>query len=108
MVRSGHQDDAETAAYVVDRLKAGGHGADHSAEGRDGLRLALTGGYDALVVDRMLPGFDGLVIVKALREAGRLPPGTSLVLLPQTAQRRAEGMGAVSTNSQPMRWSVWG
>ena len=68
------EDDVETAAYVVDRLKAGGHGADHSAEGRDGLRLALTGGYDALVVDRMLPGFDGLVIVKTLREAGRQTP----------------------------------
>jgi len=68
------EDDGETAAYVVDRLKVGGHAADHTAEGRDGLRLALTGGYDALVVDRMLPGFDGLVIVKALREAGRQTP----------------------------------
>jgi two-component system OmpR family response regulator len=68
------EDDGETAGYVVDRLKAGGHGADHAAEGRDGLRLALAGGYDALVVDRMLPGFDGLVIVKALREAGLQTP----------------------------------
>ena len=68
------EDDVETAAYVVDRLKVGGHAADHAAEGRDGLHLALTGGYDALVVDRMLPGFDGLVIVKALREAGRQTP----------------------------------
>jgi two-component system, OmpR family, response regulator len=64
------EDDADTAAYVVDGLKAGGHMADHVPDGRDGLIFASSGRHDVIVVDRMLPGSDGLVIVKALRGAG--------------------------------------
>jgi len=64
------EDDAETAAYVVAGLKAGGHAADVAPDGREGLVRATSDPYDVIVVDRMLPGFDGLVIVKRLREAG--------------------------------------
>lgn len=68
------EDDAETAAYVVNGLKASGHRADHVPDGRDGLILATSAGYDVVVVDRMLPVLEGLVIVKALREAGIQTP----------------------------------
>jgi two-component system OmpR family response regulator len=64
------EDDADTATYVVDGLKAGGHVADVAPDGREGLILATGGAYDVIVVDRMLPGFDGLVIVKSLRGSG--------------------------------------
>src|SRR3546814_9657978 len=46
-----------------------GYTADWVAEGPDGLHRATSGKYDALVVDRMLPGLAGLAIVKALRAA---------------------------------------
>ncbi len=64
------EDDREAAAYVVKGLSESGYVVDHAAEGRDGLYMATDGSYDALVVDRMLPGMDGLAIVAALRAAG--------------------------------------
>ena len=68
------EDDAETAAYIVVGLTAGGHTADHVADGRDGLILATTNSYDVIVVDRMLPGLEGLVMVKSIRGAGVKAP----------------------------------
>lgn len=63
------EDDAETAAYVARGLREAGHLADIAPDGQDGLFLATTGGYDVLVVDRMLPKLDGLSLVRALRAA---------------------------------------
>ena len=60
------EDDAETAAYVVDGLKRKGHAADHVSDGRDGLMQASAKTYDAIVIDWMLPGLDGLAIVKKI------------------------------------------
>ncbi|MAU95795.1 MAG: DNA-binding response regulator [Fulvimarina sp.] len=68
------EDDRSTADYVVAGLKEEGHDPDHSASGPNGLELACTRDYDAIVVDRMLPGLDGLSIVKALRSSGRDTP----------------------------------
>jgi two-component system OmpR family response regulator len=68
------EDDAETAAYVVEGLKQGGHTADHVADGRDGLILATTNSYDVIVVDRMLPGLEGLVMVETIRGSGVKAP----------------------------------
>lgn len=68
------EDDPETAAYVTHGLTEEGHVAETVADGRDGLSQALHESYDILVVDRMLPGIDGLSLVQALRAAGhRLP-----------------------------------
>lgn len=64
------EDDTETAAYVVEGLKTGGHSADHVSDGREGLILATTTTYDVIVIDRMLPSLDGLAIVKTIRNAG--------------------------------------
>ncbi|WP_284948201.1 winged helix-turn-helix domain-containing protein [Acidisoma cladoniae] len=60
------EDDAETGAYILRGLREHGHSADHAADGLDGLFLA-SGGYDVLVVDRMLPSLDGLELVRRLR-----------------------------------------
>jgi two-component system OmpR family response regulator len=68
------EDDAETAAYVVEGLKQDGHTADHVSDGRDGLNLATSSSYDVLVVDRMLPGLEGLIMVETLRAAGVKTP----------------------------------
>jgi two-component system OmpR family response regulator len=64
------EDDAETAPYIVDGLRRAGHVAEHMSDGRDGLIRAAGGDYDVIVVDRMLPGLDGLTIVKMIRSVG--------------------------------------
>jgi two-component system OmpR family response regulator len=64
------EDDSETASYVVDGLGRSGHIAEHASDGREGLMHALSGSYDVIVIDRMLPGLDGLAIVKTIRSAG--------------------------------------
>src|ERR1700732_27524 len=61
------EDDQETSAYVARGLREQGHVVDLAATARDGLFLATEGGHDVLVVDRMLPGLDGIGLVQALR-----------------------------------------
>ncbi|MBC2834576.1 response regulator transcription factor [Paragemmobacter straminiformis] len=63
------EDDAEAARYVVKSLLAEGHVVDHLADGRDALSQAMAGGYDMVILDRMLPGLDGLSVLQALRAA---------------------------------------
>jgi two-component system OmpR family response regulator len=63
------EDDAHTASYVANGLREHGHTVQHSASGREGLFLASSGGYDVMVIDRMLPAIDGLTIVKTMRAA---------------------------------------
>jgi two-component system, OmpR family, response regulator len=61
------EDDRHTAGYLLKGLREAGHVVDHVADGRDGLMLATNEPYDAIVLDRMLPGIDGLAILAALR-----------------------------------------
>jgi two-component system, OmpR family, response regulator len=61
------EDDQEASAYIARGLREQGHVVDLAASGRDGLFLAADGGHDVLVVDRMLPGLDGIGLVQALR-----------------------------------------
>ena len=59
----------DTAQYVVKGLSEEGHTVDHIDDGRDALTQAMSASYDVMVVDRMLPGLDGLSLVRALRAA---------------------------------------
>ena len=68
------EDDDETAAYVAGSLRDQGHVTDVATNGRDGLFLAAGETYDVMIVDRMLPGLDGLAIVKTIRAAGIRTP----------------------------------
>ncbi|MDH3668283.1 MAG: response regulator transcription factor [Paracoccaceae bacterium] len=72
------EDDEETAGFIARGLRESGGTVDHAATGTDGLFLASEGGYDALVVDRMLPRMDGLHLVRMLREAGVQTPALFL------------------------------
>jgi two-component system OmpR family response regulator len=63
------EDDRESAAYLVKGLRESGYVVDHAPDGRDGLFLGTSGSYDVLIVDRMLPGMDGLSVIGALRAA---------------------------------------
>jgi two-component system, OmpR family, response regulator len=64
------EDDAQTAGYIVKGLSEEGLTVDHAANGRDGLFHATDGGYDAIILDRMLPGMDGMAVLGALRAGG--------------------------------------
>lgn len=68
------EDDRTTADYIATGLRQEGNVVDHVADGREALGQAMTGGYDVLVVDRMLPGLDGLSLIKALRAAKMTTP----------------------------------
>lgn len=68
------EDDVQAAAYLAKGLEESGHSVDLAENGPDGLHLAMTGEYDALIVDRMLPGLDGLSLIAAYRAAGRATP----------------------------------
>lgn len=61
------EDDAKIASFVVKGLKQEGYAVDHGSDGDTGLSLATTTPYDAAIVDIMLPGLDGLSLVKRLR-----------------------------------------
>ncbi len=62
------EDEPDMAAYIVRGLKDNGHRLDHATRGDTGYALAGEGVYDLLIADRMLPGMDGLTMVKKLRE----------------------------------------
>lgn len=68
------EDDRQTAAYVAKGLTEEGHVVDSLADGRDGLVHATGEPYDLVIVDRMLPGLDGLALVKTLRATGSKVP----------------------------------
>ncbi len=63
------EDDADTRAFVVKGLIEQGHTVDQSGDGRDGMFLASDNSYDLIILDRMLPGLDGLSVLRALRAA---------------------------------------
>jgi two-component system, OmpR family, response regulator len=75
------EDDQETSAYIARGLREQGHVVDLAATGRDGLFLATEGGHDVLIVDRMLPGLDGIGLVQALRGTGVKAPVLFLTAL---------------------------
>ena len=81
------EDDQETADYVARGLREHGHVVDTAAGGQDGLFLATGGGHDVLVVDRMLPGLDGLGLVRAMRETGIKTPVLFLTALGGVGER---------------------
>ena len=68
------EDDRQTSAYVTKGLTEEGHIVDALADGREGLVQATSEPYDLVIVDRMLPGLDGLGLVKTLRATGSKVP----------------------------------
>lgn len=81
------EDDDRTAAQVARALTEAGHVVDRAGDGRDGLFLATGGGHDVIVLDRMLPGLDGLAVLGALRGAGQSVPVLILSALAHVDER---------------------
>lgn len=68
------EDDKDVASYLVNGLKENDHVVDHAADGKQGLMMAASENYDIMIIDRMLPGMDGLSIIKAVRATGNHTP----------------------------------
>ena len=81
------EDDKEAASYMIKGLTECGHVVDHAADGKTGLGMALTGEYDVMVIDRMLPERDGLSIVTAIRAANIATPILILSALAEVDDR---------------------
>ena len=82
------EDDRDVAGFVVKGLKEAGHVVEHTANGRDGLFLAASESFDAIVLDRMLPGgVDGLRLLETLRSQGNATPVLFLSAMAQVDDR---------------------
>jgi two-component system, OmpR family, response regulator len=81
------EDDATTADYVSKGFQQNGYVVDVASNGRDGLFHAMDGNYAAIILDRMLPGMDGLAALGAIRAAGIDTPVIILSALGSTDER---------------------
>ncbi len=81
------EDDREAAAYLSKGLREAGYTVEHAADGQDGLFRAEGESFDLLIVDRMLPGLDGLSIIQRLRGKGHTTPILILSALAQVDDR---------------------
>ncbi|MDH3326803.1 MAG: response regulator transcription factor [Gammaproteobacteria bacterium] len=87
------EDDKEAASYLIKGLSESGHVVVHAADGKEGLGQALTGEFDVMIVDRMLPGLDGLSIIASVRAAKIKTPVLILSALGEVDDR-VEGLHA--------------
>ncbi|HEX8057298.1 MAG TPA: response regulator transcription factor [Novosphingobium sp.] len=85
------EDDDQLAQYIGNGLGEANYTVDRASNGRDGLFLASDGAFDVIILDRMLPGMDGLAVLKALRAADVGTPVLMLSALRQTDDR-VEGL----------------
>ncbi len=87
------EDDRRTSEYIVGGLSEIGHVVDVAADGREALAFAVQESFDLVIVDRMLPGLDGLSLVKALRATGATMPVLFLTAI-GGVDDRVEGLEA--------------
>jgi two-component system OmpR family response regulator len=83
------EDDRQIADYIVSGLTEEGFTVDRADNGRDGLFLATDSQFDLVVLDRMLPGMDGLALLRAMRAADVPTPVILLSALGSTDDRIA-------------------
>lgn len=81
------EDDADVASFVRNGLEQAGYTVDSAADGKDGLFLATTEPYDGIIVDRMLPGVDGLTIIRTMRASNISTPALVLSALGEVDDR---------------------
>lgn len=83
------EDDEATAGAIVAELERQGHDVARAADGEAGLQMATQDGFDAITLDRMLPGCDGLSVVARLRERHIAIPVLMLSALSDVDERIA-------------------
>ena len=81
------EDDREAARYLKKGLQESGFNVTLTSDGDEGFVLARRGGFDCLIIDRMLPGMDGLQILETIREQGDATPVLILSALDKVKDR---------------------
>jgi two-component system OmpR family response regulator len=82
------EDDKDVAGFVLKGLREAGHVVEHADNGRDGLFMAASENFDAIVLDRMLPGgIDGLRLLETLRTQNNNTPVLFLSAMAQVDDR---------------------
>ncbi len=81
------EDDAETLEFLRSGLTEAGYDVRSAVDGKEALKIATTTPFDAVVLDRMLPGLDGLSVLRALRERGTPTPVIILSAIGSTDER---------------------
>ena len=99
------EDERKTAALLDSALRQGGCEVVCASDGEAGLNEALKGGYDALLVDIMLPRLDGLSLVRALRAQGHVTPVIMLSARGEVEQR-VEGLDAGADDYLPKPFAM--
>ncbi len=87
------EDDDDTQGYLAQALRETGYTVEATASGREGLMHALSGGFDALLLDRMLPDLDGLSLLRSVRAAGVQTPAIMLTAM-SAIDERVRGLRA--------------
>ncbi len=87
------EDDLKVADFVIAGLTENGHSVDHVSDGREALSYCLYNTCDLAILDRMMPGMDGLSVVRALRAARKETPVLLLTAMADVSER-VEGLGA--------------
>jgi two-component system OmpR family response regulator len=75
------EDDGELAESLISRFRVVGYATEHVTDGRVALTAAMERDYGVLVIDRMLPGMDGLSLMKELRRRGKTTPAIYLTTM---------------------------
>jgi two-component system, OmpR family, response regulator len=81
------EDDKETAGQIVEALAASGYAVDLAADGEDGLERARSAEYAVMTIDRMLPGIDGIAVIRRLRDDGIVTPALIVSALGEVDDR---------------------
>lgn len=81
------EDEPKTSAFIKRGLAESGFVADIAADGEEGLHLAMTGEYELILLDLMLPKRDGWSIITEMRRRGKETPVIMLTALDSTAER---------------------
>ncbi len=87
------EDDAQLGPWVTKGLREEGHVVDHFEDGKEALMAAMGQDYDLLILDRMVPGLDGLAVLKSLRASKNTTPALFLTALGEV-DARVEGFDA--------------
>ena len=99
------EDDPRLLKSLVHILELNKFAADGVSNGIDALDYAATGGYDGLVLDIMMPGMDGLQVLRKLRSKGITAPALFLTARTEVSQR-VEGLDAGADDYLPKPFST--
>ncbi len=99
------EDDRIAASHISDALVSSGWRTDIAGDGMEGLNAALNYEYDAIILDRLLPGLDGLSVLKSLRAAGRRMPVIMLTAI-GAIDDRIEGLRSGADDYLPKPFSL--